>query len=84
MLYYVCQPFQSSAGWFEDIYNNAQSTLSGFRRDDKYCDVKEEQSSLYNRKRSSSVSLSSTNADRVPTSKLGRLVLEQAGLSESP
>ena len=91
MLYYVCQPFQSSAGWFEDIYNNAQSTLSGFRRDDKYCDVKEEQSSLFNRKRSSSVSqswthkfvcLSSTNADRVPFSKLGRLVLEQAGLGE--
>ncbi len=65
--------------------------MSGFRRDNKYCDVKEEQSSLFNGKRSLSVSqscthkfvcLSSTNADRVPTSKLGRLVLEQAGLGE--
>ncbi len=34
------------------------SILSGFGRDDKYCDVKEEQSSLFNRKRSSSVSQS--------------------------
>ena len=73
------------------MYSNAQSFLRGTRRDDRYSDVRAEQSSLFNWKRGSSASaswthkfvcLSSTNADRVPTSKLGKLALEEAGIGE--
>lgn len=73
------------------MYSNAQSFLHGARRDDRYCDVKAEQSSLFYTRRGSSASfswthkfvcLSTTNADRVPTSKLGRLALQEAGLGD--
>ena len=71
------------------MYGTAKSFLQGARRADSYSDVRAEQSSLFNWKKRPSASaswtqkfvcLSNTNADRVPTSKLGKLALEVAGL----
>ena len=73
------------------MYGNAKSFLQGARRADSYSDVRAEQSSLFNWKKRPSASaswthkfvcLSNTNADRVPTSKLGKLALEEAALGE--
>ena len=73
------------------MYGNAKSFLQGARCADSYLDARAEQSSLFNWNKRPSASaswtykfvyLSSTNADRVPTCKFGKLALEEAGLGE--
>lgn len=80
----------------DGAYNTALSHLRGIR-EDALVRAREEQSSLFNwkgKKRGPSAAatstswkhsyfcLSSTSADRVPTSQSGKLVLEEAGLGE--
>lgn len=83
---------------FESAYQNAASSLRGVVRDEqgheeRSSSVREEQSNLFNwqrKKRAASkslwahkfVCLSSLAADRVPTSQVGKLLLEEAGLGE--
>ena len=71
------------------MYSKAKSFLQGARHADSYSDVRAEQSSLFKWKKRQSASaswthkfvcLSSTNVDRVPTSKLGKLALEEVRL----
>lgn len=75
-------------------YHSAVSSLRGVMRGETQVRAQEEQSSLFNWKgrkssaasatswKHSFVCLSSTAADRVPTSQSGKLVLEEAGLGE--